>query len=114
MHVLFLAPDTHVYNHGFVRALHALGCRVSAIGLGAPDRLSPALKPLLAGYRATDKLLDAGELLRVARELGQPAFDRIETIDEPLVEPAAALREALAVPGLPLRTAKLCRDKVAM
>lgn len=114
MHVLFLAPDTHVYNHGFVRALHALGCRVSAIGLGAPDKLSPPLKPLLAGYRPTDKLLDATELLRLARELGAPAFDRIETIDEPLVEPAAALREALGVPGLSVRTAKLCRDKVAM
>ena len=114
MHVLFLAPDTHVYNHGFVRALHALGCRVSALGPQAPDRLSPALKPLLAAYRATDKLLDAAELLRLARELGKPAFDRIETIDEPLVEPAATLREALGVPGLPARTAKLCRDKVAM
>ena len=34
MHVLFLAPDTHVYNHGFLRALKALGCRVSAIEIG--------------------------------------------------------------------------------
>lgn len=114
MHVLFLAPDTHVYNHGFVGALKALGCRVSSIGLGAPERLSPALRPLLDGYRPTNKLLDADELLRLARELGKPAFDRVETIDEPLVEPAAALREALGVPGLPLQTAKLCRDKVAM
>ena len=68
----------------------------------------------LDGYRHCDRLLEVPELLRCARELATPGFDRIETIDEPLVEPAAALREQLGVPGLPLRTARLCRDKVAM
>jgi hypothetical protein len=42
MHVLFLAPDTHVYNHGFLRALKALGAKVSAIGMTSAERLSPA------------------------------------------------------------------------
>jgi len=114
MHVLFLAPDTHVYNHGFLRALKDLGAKVSAVGTAPAERLSPAARHLLDAYRGTDRLLDAGELQRAATELATPAFDRIETIDEPLVEPAAVLREKLGVPGLPLRTAKLCRDKVAM
>ena len=114
MHVLFLAPDTHVYNHGFLRALKGLGVRVSAIGMTGAGQMSPAARNLLDGYRHCPRLLEAEELRRAARELAQPAFDRIETIDEPLVEPAALLREALGVPGLPLRTAKLCRDKVAM
>ncbi len=114
MHVLFLAPDTHVYNHGFVRALKQLGAKVSAIGTTSAERLSPAARHLLDGYRACERLLDVPALLRCARELASPGYDRIETIDEPLVEPAAALREQLGVPGLPLRTARLCRDKVAM
>ena len=114
MHVLFLAPDTHVYNHGFLRALKALGCRISAIGMGSKERVSPAARHLLDDYRACDRMLEPAVLAKVAAELANPAFDRIETIDEPLVEPAAALREQLGVPGLPLRTAKLCRDKVAM
>jgi biotin carboxylase len=114
MHVLFLAPDTHIYNHGFLRALKALGAKVSAIGMGPQDKLSAAVRPLLDAYRGCDRLLDTTQALAAARELAKPAFDRIETIDEPLVEVAAALREQLAVPGLPLRTAKLCRDKVAM
>lgn len=114
MHVLFLAPDTHVYNHGFVRALKGLGVKVSSIGAAANEKVAPAVRHLLDGYRACDRLLEAPALLRLARELATPSFDRIETIDEPLVEPAAALREQLGVPGLPLRTARLCRDKVAM
>lgn len=114
MHVLFLAPDTHVYNHGFLRALKGLGHRVSAIGMTGAGKLTPAARHLLDGYRHCEHMLDVSALQRCAQELAKPAFDRIETIDEPLVEPAAALREQLGVPGLPLRTAKLCRDKVAM
>ncbi len=114
MHVLFLAPDTHVYNHGFLRGLKSLGVKVSAIGHAAQDRLSPEVRKLLDGYRTCDRLLDLEPMARLAQELGTPSFDRIETIDEPLVESAAALRERLGVPGLPLRTAQLCRDKVQM
>ncbi len=114
MHVLFLAPDTHVYNHGFLRALKGLGVKVSAIGMTGVDKLAPAARHLLDGYRHCDRMLDAAALQKCAQELATPGFDRIETIDEPLVEPAAALREHFVVPGLPLRTAKLCRDKVAM
>lgn len=112
MHVLFLAPDTHVYNHGFLRGLVACGAKVSAIGLGAKDQLAAGARQHLADYRQCARMFDAATVQRLAKELG--SFDRIETIDEPLVETAATLREALGVPGLRLATAKLCRDKVAM
>lgn len=114
MHVLFLAPDTHVYNHGFVKALKDLGARVTAIGLTSRAKLTPAAARLLDGYRGCDRMLEADAVLRTARELAKPPFDRIETIDEPLVEIAASLRGAFGVPGLSLETARLCRDKVAM
>lgn len=114
MHVLFLAPDTHVYNHGFVRGLKSLGARVSGLGLASQSKLSDDARRLLDGYRGCSGLLDAAAAAKAAKELATPGFDRIETIDEPLVEVAAALRERFGVPGLPLRTARLCRDKVAM
>ncbi|MBL9078125.1 MAG: ATP-grasp domain-containing protein [Planctomycetes bacterium] len=114
MHVLFLAPDTHVYNHGFLRALKDLGGKVSALGMTPKEQLSPTAARLLDGYRHCSRMLDQPAVERAARELATPQFDRIETIDEPLVDVAAALREAFGVPGLPLATARLCRDKVAM
>ena len=114
MHALFLAPDTHVYNHRFVRALKALGLRVSAIGTAAADQLSPAVRELLDGYRRCANPLDGTAMRGAADELATPGFDRVETIDEPLVEAAAALREHYGIAGLPLETARLCRDKVAM
>jgi phosphoribosylaminoimidazole carboxylase (NCAIR synthetase) len=113
MHVLFLAPDTHPYNHGFVRALKSLGVKVVAVGAQPEEQLRPAVRAQLDAYRQV-----AGHqheaLLVAARALADRPFDRIETIDEPLVEPAARLREALGVPGLSVSTARLCRDKVAM
>ena len=114
MHALFLAPDTHVYNHGFLQALKSLGARVSAIGPAGPDRLTPQARHLLDDYRACPNVLDGEALRSAAQSMAKPDYDRIETIDEPLVEPAAALREHFGVPGLPLATARLCRDKVAM
>ncbi|MBK8098803.1 MAG: ATP-grasp domain-containing protein [Planctomycetes bacterium] len=114
MHVLFLAPDTHVYNHGFLQGLRSVGARVSALGMQPTDKLSDGCKKLLDGYRQVSDMLSGQAMLAAAKELGQPPIDRIETIDEPLVEAAAALREQLQLPGLSLATARLCRDKVAM
>lgn len=113
--VLFLAPDTHIYNHGFVRGLKDLGARVWGIGPAPKEKLAPGVRAQLDGYSACPNILDGAELERVARELNATAsFTLIETIDEPLVEPAARLREVLGLPGISTRTARLCRDKVEM
>ena len=114
MHILFLAPETHVYNHGFLRALRDLGAKVSGIGLTSKAKLSPAAARLLDGYATCSRVMDEEAVFKAASQLASPAFDLVETIDEPLVEPAAALRGRLGIPGLTLPTARLCRDKVAM
>ena len=114
MHVLFLAPDTHVYNHGFVGALKALGIQVSAIGTVSAERLSAKARKLLDGYRCCANPLDVTAMKQAADELATPEFRYIETIDEPLVEMAATLREHFSLAGLTVETARLCRDKVAM
>ncbi len=115
MHVLFLAPETSVYNRRFVHALKRAGARVSALGHAPRAGLAPELARLLDHYAQARSLLDAPELLALARAAqGRGPFERIETIDEPLVGPAAELRAALGVPGLTPDQARLCRDKAAM
>ncbi len=114
MHVLFLAPDTHVYNHLFVQGLIACGARVSAIGPAPRERVHKDVLRHLAAYAHCGRMFDQPALRDALSQLGKVTFDRVETIDEPLVEPAALLREHLQVPGLSAATARLCRDKVAM
>ena len=114
MHVLFLSPDTHIYNHQFIRGLKELGARVSAIGPAGKEKLSHAVKHLLDDYQSCPNVLDMTAMKAAAERLAKPSFDYIETIDEPLVDPAAELREHFTMPGMSLETAKLCRDKVAM
>jgi len=95
MHVLFLAPDTHVYNHHFVQGLKSVGARVSAIGPAPRERTAPDLLRQLDGYASCPRMLEVDALLTALGQLGPRTFDRVETIDEPLVEPAALLRERL-------------------
>ena len=115
MHVLFLAPDTHTYNHQFIRALKVLGVQVSAIGQKPKDQLSETVRPLLDRYETVSNITDGQCVVAAAEQLARnTTFDRVETIDEPLVIPAAMVRERLSIPGLSVHTAKLCRDKVAM
>ncbi len=115
MRVLFLAPDTHVYNHSFVAGLCRAGAQVHGIGPQPLQGLRPEVRALLSGYAHCPDLLRAESLLETVRSLpSRPTFDRVETIDEPLVEQAAILRERLQLPGLSPQTARLCRDKAAM
>ncbi|NUP96770.1 MAG: ATPase [Planctomycetaceae bacterium] len=115
MHVLFVSPDTGSYNHQFLRGLRELGARVTGVGLAPRERLSEKVRPLLDHYVACERLLDGEALTTAVRALPDVAtIERVETIDEPLVETAAHVREKLGLPGLSVATARLCRDKVAM
>ncbi|MBL8857623.1 MAG: ATP-grasp domain-containing protein [Planctomycetes bacterium] len=115
MHVLFLAPDTNVYNLRFVDALKRAGARVSGVGHTPAAKLRNHLKARLDRYEQARSLLDDSEILKFARQIDSASkLERIETIDEPFVVGAARLREALAVPGLSVARAVLCRDKAAM
>lgn len=115
MHVLFLAPETHVYNHLFVAGLKATGARVTGLGHAPPGRLHPRLRRLLDGYVPLKSLFHTDSVVAAARSVSRARpVDRVETIDEPLVVPAAEVREALGVAGLSRRVAVLCRDKAEM
>jgi Carbamoyl-phosphate synthase L chain, ATP binding domain len=114
MRILFLAPDTHVYNHGFVQGLRSVGARVFGVGPAPKERVRGEVLAMLDGYVSCNEMFSADALLGAAKGAFGDRFDRVETIDEPLVEPAAVVRERLSLPGLPVATARLCRDKVAM
>ena len=115
MHVLFLAPETGPYNLRFVDGLKRAGARVTGVGHRAEARLAPELRRLLDSYVAAKSLVDEKDLVRIAREVdGRSRVERVETIDEPAIVPAAHVREALGVPGLTVAQATLCRDKAAM
>ena len=64
MHVLFLAPDTHIYNHGFLHGLKSIGARVSGIGPGPREALRPGARRLLDDYRQCAHMLDHDRLTR--------------------------------------------------
>ncbi len=115
VHVLFVAPETSIYNLRFVHALKAAGARVSGVGHAPRERLKPELARLLDGYRTARSLMDGAGIAALARELGrEAAIERVETIDEPAIDAAAHVREALGLPGITPRQARLCRDKAAM
>lgn len=115
MSILFLAPEHPAPHRDFVRALKAVGARVTGIGHQPAAALDPELRSWLDGYQRVGSLFDAGQVLAAARELERGApIDRVEAVDEMLTLPAARLREALEVPGLSVATAILCRDKTAM
>lgn len=115
MHVLFVAPETSVYNRRFIESLKRSGAKVSAIGHAPTGRLVPELKQVLDAYHQVKSLFDGQEMLAAVRELNQKRpIDRVETVDEPLIGPAAHLRAVLGLPGLTQEQAKLCRDKQAM
>ncbi len=115
MHVLFLAPETGPYNLRFVDALKRAGAKVSGAGHAPEARLAEELRRRLDSYVAVKSLLDGADVARIAREIdARERIDRVETIDEPAIVPAAQVREALGVPGLTVVQATLCRDKAAM
>ncbi|MBI5362414.1 MAG: ATP-grasp domain-containing protein [Planctomycetes bacterium] len=115
MHVLFVAPETGLYNLRFVEGLVRAGARVSGVGHARREALKPELAKQLAAYRQVKSVLDGAEVLLVARELAkEKAIERVETIDEPVIECAAFVRKELGLPGLTPEQAKLCRDKAAM
>lgn len=115
MHVLFLEPSFPRNQREFVRALHAVGARVTAIGEAPPQALDAELRQWLHGYERVPSVVHEPALMEVVRRIqGREWVDRLEATVEAHVMPAAHVREACDIPGTSTRTAFLCRDKPAM
>jgi len=115
MHIVLLGPDLFAAFHDFARASKDLGLRVSGIGSTPQSRLRAGLKRHLDAWEQIRNPFDAREVALAVRRLAKTApVDRLETVEERLIESAASAREELGLPGLSLRSARLCRDKPAM
>jgi len=115
MNVLFIEPAFPKNQREFVRALHAVGARVTGIGESPLGALDGELKGWMTHYEQVRSVVDEGALLAaVQRCQAREWVDRLETSVEAHILAAAKVREACRIPGTSVRTAFLCRDKPAM
>lgn len=115
VNVIFVEPGFPNNQREFACALHGVGARVTGIGERPADWLDDELKSWLSGYEQVSSVTNEAALLgAVQRVQGREWVDRIEATVEAHVMVTAKVREACSIPGTSVRTAYLCRDKVAM
>jgi D-alanine-D-alanine ligase-like ATP-grasp enzyme len=115
MHVVFIEPRFPTNQRQFVRALHEVGAKVTAIGEGSKDSLDEELRHRLLHYEQVGSVVDEQAVLKAVRWIqGKKPVDRLEATVEAHIMSTAKVREACGIPGTSVRTAFLCRDKPAM
>ncbi len=115
VHVALLGPDLFAAFHDFASALKERGALVTGVGSTPKERLRAGLKKHLDHWEQVANPFEPDQVARAVAKLPKRfAVDRFETLDERLIESAAAARERLGLPGLSLASARLCRDKPAM
>lgn len=114
-HVALLGPDLFAAFNDFARGLKEAGARVTGVGSTPTARLRAGLKRHLDRWEQVSNPFDGDEVARAVHRVARArAVDRLETLDERLIESAAAARERLGIPGLSVASARLCRDKPLM
>lgn len=115
MNVVFISPNYPPEMPEFTRGLAETGARVIGLGHDPLEMLAPTLRRYLTAYVRVPNLLDMESAVRHAvPQLERMGIDRVECLWEVGVELAAALREALHVPGQCLEDAIAFRDKSKM
>lgn len=115
MHILFVAPHFPAGQKPFVRALHAVGARITGIGEAPIEYLDGELESWLHGYERVSNVCDEDALYAAVRRVQSREWvDRLEATIEAHIMPAARVRERTSIPGLSVRAAILCRDKPEM
>ena len=112
MHVLFVEPRFPANQRQFVRALHAVGAKITGIGEHPPD--SELMSWMHAFERVSSVVNEEAMLETVRRIQAREWVDRLECTVEAHILPVAHVREKCKIPGTSVRTAFLCRDKPAM
>src|SRR3954471_2261627 len=113
--VIFIEPCFPANQREFVRALHAVGARVSGIGERPKESLDGELRHWLHHYEQIGNVTDPGQVERAVRFVqSKVRVDRLEAVVEAHVMCAARVREACGIPGTSVKTTFLCRDKPAM
>lgn len=113
--VVFLEPCFPRNQREFVRALHAVGARVTGIGERPKHALDDELRQWLFHYEQVGNVTNPAEVERAVRLLQQKVrVHRLEAVVEAHVMCAAKVREACGIEGTSVETTFLCRDKPSM
>lgn len=115
MNVVFLSPAYPVEMQHYTRGLAKVGARVWGVGDQPLQALPSGVREALDDYLQVPRIMDEADVAeRLQAWLRGRTVDRIEGIWEPLVIPAARLRERFGVPGMSLDTVMGFRDKQLM
>ena len=113
--VIFLEPCFPANQRQFVRALAAVGARVTGIGESSRESLDPELREWLFHYEQVQNVTSPKAVEAVVRKIQQKVkVNALEAVVEAHVMCAATVREACGIPGTSVQTTFLCRDKPAM
>lgn len=113
--VVFLEPSFPANQREFVRALAAVGARVTGLGERPQGALDEQLKSWLFHYEQVPNVTDVGKITQVVRWVQEKVHvDRLEAVVEAHVMCAAKVREACGIEGTSVETTFLCRDKPTM
>jgi hypothetical protein len=115
MNVLMISPGYPAEMQRFTRGLAEVGARVIGFGDQPQAGLDPEVKGALSAYFQAESLWDEGTSIAQVRRINdQVRIDRVECLWEPGMGLAAALREALGLPGLTVPQTVPFRDKETM
>ena len=114
MNVLPLSPGYPSEMNDHVRALAAAGASVIGVGDRPREELAQSTQDALVKYVRIDGCDNVGDAVLEWVHRASARIDRVEAMWEPLVLPAAALREALGVSGMGVEVARRFRDKEIM
>lgn len=115
MNVLMLSPGFPVEQPHFTRGLAEVGANVIGIGDQPEAGLPEIAREALSAYVQVRSLTDGESLKDEVRKLSQRlTIDRIECLWEPVMIPAARLREMLGIPGMTEEQTIPFRDKEVM
>ena len=113
--VIFLEPSFPRNQREFVRALHAVGARVTGIGERPKSTLDDEMRQWLTHYEQVGNITSVAAVEEAVRRVqSKVRVDRLEAVVEAHVMCAAKVREACGIPGTSVETTFLCRDKPAM
>ncbi len=115
MNVLFLSPGFPPEMPYFTRGLAQVGAKVIGMGDQPEGALPEMTRKHLAAYVQARSFADDDGLVAEAKRVASTVrIDRIECLWEPLMIPAARMREALGVPGMTVAETVPFRDKEKM
>lgn len=115
MNVVMLSPGFPVEQPHFTRGLAEVGARVIGIGDQPQEALPEIARHALSAYVQVSSLTNEQALLDELRRIqSRVPIDRLECLWEPVMVPAARMREVLGLPGMTVAETIPFRDKEIM